>query len=497
MDVTPQQVLHICKGDTEIASVFHALLEQNRALTEQNQHLQTVIASQAKKIQKLEARVHELERQLGQNSNNSSKPPSSDGLRKPTNSRISGGKRGAPLGHEGHTLRFVDHPDDIVVHLVCSCLHCAASLANVAPFHHEARQVFDIPAPRVQVTEHRAERKMCPSCGATQEASFPDHVKAPTQYGESFAAWTSYLNAYQLLPLERIAQLYADLFGCRPSEATLLGQLQAMSGALGITEADIRQHVRHLPVIHADETGLRIANTIQWMHVASDAQWTYLSIHESRGSKGMDHGGILPTFTGTVMHDCYAAYFKDHYRFKHALCNAHLLRECQGIAEHDGQAWAKEMKTYLTEAWKLAKASRLAGKPLTLDILHEWEQRYDAILRAGESEWEKAPLKEKTGPRGRKMRSKAGNLGKRMKEQKGSILRFLWDAQIPFDNNQAERDIRMVKVKHKISGCFRTEYGAKQFARLRTVISTLLKQGKPVLSSLAYALLYRTSLVQT
>lgn len=314
------------------------------------------------------------------------------------------------------------------------CTHCAASLVTVAPFQHETRQVFDIPAPRVRVTEHRAERKTCPWCGITQQAAFPDHVKAPTQYGESFAAWTSYLNAYQLLPLERIAQLYNGPT-CRFIKAV-----------------EVREWIK---------------------------------------------GDILPTFTGTVVHDCHAAYFKEHYRFTHVLCNARLLRECQRIAEHDGQEWAKQMKAYLTETWKLTKASRLADKPLTPEILKELEQRYDAILMAGESEWAKDTLKEKPGPRGRIMRSKAGNLGKRMKEYKASILRFLWDAQIPFDNNQAERDIRMVKVKYKISGCYRTESGAKHFARLITVISTLIKQGKPILSSLAYALRHRTSLVET
>nr|WP_286672396.1 IS66 family transposase [Cohnella hashimotonis] len=478
----PDQVLYICKGDTEIADVFTLLLEQNRTLLEQNQ--------------KLERRVHELERQLGQNSQNSSKPPSSDGFRKPKNSRVAGGKKGAPKGHDGHTLRFAECPDEIIVYTleVCSC--CQTALQSVPALAHEARQVFDLPAPRVVVTEHRSEHKICPSCGVKARAPFPEGVHARTQYGASFSAWTTYLSVYQLLPLERIAQCYEDLCGCRPSEATLLAQLGKAASALEATEIQIREQVRKLPVLHADETGLRVGKQIKWMHVASDSQWTFLQIHESRGSRGMDEAGVLPHFTGVLVHDSYASYFKTHYDFEHALCGAHLLRECQGIVEHDKHEWAKQMHTFLHEAWKAAKASRNAQQPLTADGLDQWKDRYDAILKSGEAEWAQDALREKTGPRGRKMGSKASNLGKRMNTQKPAILRFLSDARVPFDNNQAERDIRMTKVKHKISGCFRTEQGAKQFARLRSVISTLMKQGKPILDSLTYALRYRTSLVE-
>lgn len=480
MELTPQQVLHMCKGDAEIASFVQTLLDQNRQLKQQ--------------VQKLEKRVHELERQLGQNSQNSSKPPSSDGWRKPSNSRVSGGKKGAPKGHDGHTLRFAQ-PDEIVVHPLDACPCCQVTLQGHPAPSYEARQIFDLPAPRVVVTEHRAERKICPRCGTRTQAPFPAGVNARTQYGDGFSAWTAYLSAYQLLPLERIAQLYADLCGYRPSEATLLAQLQTTFHALDETEAQICEQIRKRPVLHADETGLRIGKRPGWMHVASDSEWTLLHIHESRGSRGMDEAGILPNFSGVLVHDSYASYFKTKYRFEHALCGAHLLRECQGIAEHDKHEWAKQMYAYLQEAWKQAKASREAGKPMTSVELRDWEARYDTILTAGEAEWSQDERREKSGPRGRKMGSKASNLGHRMRTQKAAILRFLFDARVPFDNNQAERDIRMVKVKHKVSGCFRTEQGAKQFARLRSVISTLMKQGKPILTSLGYALRYRTSLV--
>jgi transposase len=481
MELTPQQVNTICKGDKEIAGFFNAVLEQNR-------QLKKVVASQAKQIKKLEKRVHELERQLGQNSNNSSKPPSSDGLRKPTNLRTPGGKTGAPKGHDGSTLRFVDKPDEIVIHTISTCSQCSASLDAVESRGYEKRQVFDLPPPSVRVTEHRAEKKCCPQCGLQQRASFPERINAPTQYGDGFAAWTTYLHAYQMLPLERIAQLFMDLTGYRPSEATLLSTLQAMSDSLEGAEQTIRTQLFRKLTVHADETGCRIEGKTHWMHVVSDADWTLLGVHPKRGSQGMDELGFFPFYMGTVVHDCLTAYFKEIYSFDHALCNAHLLRECQGIAEHDGHEWASRMKELLQESWKLAQTSRRDKASLAEDVIQAIKDRYDDVLEGGKKEWEKDIVRAKTGPRGRKIKSKAANLGERFMLYKDAILRFIWDDHIPFDNNQAERDLRMVKVKQKISGSFRTESGAKIFARMRSVISTLLKQQRPVLSSLTDAL---------
>jgi transposase len=481
MDLTSQRVLEICKGDEEIAVYFRALLAHNQQLIE-------TVAYQARRIEQLEQRVHELERQLGQNSNNSSKPPSSDGLRKPTNLRTSGGKKGAPNGHKGHTLQFAENPDEIVTHPLATCGQCSASLDTVMSITYEKRQVFDLPPPSVRVIEHRAEKKCCPQCGLQQCAAFPAHVNAPTQYGAGFTAWTAYLHAYQLLPLERIAQLFADLTGYRPSEATLLLSLQNMSNSLKETEQTIRTELFRKPLIHADETGIRLDGKTHWVHTISDADWTLLGVHPKRGSQAMDELGFLPFYLGIVVHDCLPAYFKEVYAFDHALCNAHLLRECQGIAEHDGHEWARQMKELIQESWKLASASRRTRNPMAENLIQSILTRYDDILERGKEEWSKDEVRAKTGPRGRKVKSKAANLGERLRTYKNFILRFIWDEQIPFDNNQAERDIRMVKVKQKISGSFRTESGAKIFLRLRSIISTLLKQNRPVLSSLTSAI---------
>lgn len=467
MKLTPEQVNTICKGDQEIAGYFNALL--------------TVVSN-------LEKRVHELERQLGQNSNNSSKPPSSDGLRKPTNLRTPGGKKGAPKGHDGTTLLSIDKPDEIIIHTLSTCTGCSSSLDTVKSQGYEKRQVFDLPPPRIWVTEHRAEKKCCPQCGLGQRASFPERINGLTQYGDGFTAWTAYLHAYQMLPLNRISRLFAELTGYGPSEATLLSSLQNMFSSLAEPEQTIRAQLLQKSVVHADETGCRIEGKTNWMHVISDPKWTLLGVHSKRGNQAMDELCFLPFYKGNVVHDCLAAYFKDHYSFGHAICNAHLLRECQGIAEHDGHEWAQRMKELLQESWKLAQASRHKQIPLDEDVIQAIKEIYDDILESGMIEWAQDSVKAKRGQRGRKAKSKAANLGERLMLHKASILRFLWDAYIPFDNNQAERDLRMVKVKQKVSGTFRTESGARIFARMRSVISTLLKQDSPVLFSLTNAL---------
>jgi transposase len=278
MDLTPQQILDISKGDVEIASFISTLLSR---------------------IVELETRVLDLERQLGKNSRNSSKPPSSDGFRKPTNSRQSGGKKGAPKGHTGHTLRMSDTPDEIIVLTLGSCPHCATSLEAVEASGHVKRQVLDIPLPRPFVTEHQAEEKRCPCCRTMQHASFPKGVNAPVQYGEGFAAWTAYFSVYQMLPLERIAQLFADLTGQRPSEATLLSLLESTAHAAkteGIPV--IRENLRKVPLVHTDETGMRIDNKQHWLHVVSNSEWTLMETYRSRGTGAIEGMGILDTFNG-------------------------------------------------------------------------------------------------------------------------------------------------------------------------------------------------------
>lgn len=442
------------------------------------------IVTLLQQIEKLETRVKELERQTGLTSTNSSKPPSSDGLRKPKSQRKSGGKIGAPKGHDGHTLEMIDEPDEIEWHQVQSCSHCAASLEDFPSDGYSRRQVFDLPIPRIVVTEHRVEKKCCPYCATPQQASFPENVKAPVQYGDGWASYCAYLHTYQLLPLERISQLFQDMTGYRPSEATLLNHLNDFHEKLEPFEKQIHQEILKSDVLHADETSMRIENQTQWLHTVSSSDWTLYHVHEKRGKEAINEHEILPNYKGILVHDCYASYFIADYSFKHALCGAHLLRECQGIIDYDGHQWATDMQKLLQETWTETKKAREADIPVETEKIAEWEKRYDDILNSGEKEWFIPPDPNDPIKRGRKKKSKAGNLGERFRLHKTAVLRFIRDARVPFDNNLAERDIRMMKVKQKISGNFRTAEGAEKFARIRGFVSTLRKQNREVLASL-------------
>ncbi|WP_088834810.1 DUF6444 domain-containing protein [Paenibacillus tyrfis] len=286
MKLNEQQIMTICKGDEEIAVYFRALVK--------------TVADQAKHIEKLEKRVHELERQLGQNSTNSSKPPSSDGIRKPTNLRAPGGKKGAPKGHKGFTLHQVAEPDEIVIHRVSSCSHCQAALDSAPRIAFERRQVFDLPAPRVVVTEHRAECKFCPSCNAKQQAAFPERVTAPVQYGDGFASWTAYLNTYNMLPLERIAQRSDNMIVTNQSTNVLrLDRVSPKRSHIALSTANYGhcacpcEGYYPFPLTRqfcsADETMLRIEGKGHCLHTVSDDQWSLLGIHEKRGRDGILH----------------------------------------------------------------------------------------------------------------------------------------------------------------------------------------------------------------
>lgn len=483
MKLSSQQVNHLSKGDQDVANVIYALLAQNQQLIDKVDQQAAIIEQQAQELKELKAEVHELKRQLGQNSNNSSKPPSSDGFRKPINSRQSGGKKGAPKGHRGKTLEFSASPDAIVVLPLTDCSRCGASLADVESNAYERRQKFDLPQPQIIITEYRAEKKCCEACGLEQKAAFPERITAPVQYGDGFAAWTSYLHAYQMLPLERIAQLFEDLTTYRPSEGTLLHMLQTMYDKTASLEDAIRSALFEQSVVHADETGCKVDSKNHWMHVVSDSNWTLLKVHASRGSEALKDIQFLPVYKGDVVHDGLAMYFKKEYTFSHALCNAHLLRECKGITEHDKHDWSRQMTELLQESWQLARLSRANEEPIPEDVIQTICHYYDEILQDGKREWSS----NRTAHTGRKQ-PKAAKLGERMVRYKDAILRFLWDAHIPFDNNQAERDLRMVKVKQKVSGTFRTLSGAMIFARLRSIISTFKKQQRSLLSSLTEAL---------
>jgi len=437
----------------------------------------------------LKAHIAELERRLGLNSSNSGKPPSSDGLRKPARvtslRERSGKKSGGQKGHKGETLRQVAVADDVINHYPSACATCGAGLAAQASAGHSARQVFDLPQPQpLVVTEHRAHDCHCAVCGTTTRGRFPDGVNAPVQYGIRIQSFVIYLLHHQLLPEDRLAELMADLFGVKLAAATIARMSRTCAERLrGFTEA-VRDVVAGAPVKHMDETGFRIAGKTQWLHVASTALLTFYRVCAKRGS-------LLANVAGIVVHD----HWKPYYTMQgvlHALCNAHHLRELKALVEIEKEDWARKMQRLLRRAGHAANLARERGLPLKPPLMECFERRYDAILAEGlvfhEAQAPLAQAATKAGGkrRGRAPRRTGHNLLLRLTTRKQDTLRFLHDPTVPFTNNQAERDGRMMKLRQKISGGFRSLQGAMDFATIRSFLSTARKQGWNMIDALTH-----------
>jgi len=452
------------------------------------EELIALIKAQAAEIAALKARIAELERRLGLNSSNSGKPPSSDGLKKPprvTSLREPSDKpSGGQKGHKGETLRQVAEPDRIIDHYPPTCTGCGAAVTPAMSAGHSARQVFDLPEPTpLVVTEHRVHDCRCTSCGARSRASFPDEVKAPVQYGPRIAAVVIYLLHYQLLPEDRLAELMADLFGIRLVAATIARMSRTCAARLQDFVTAVRDLVAGAPVKHMDETGFRIGGKTQWLHVACTAWLTFYRVCARRGS-------LLANVVGIVVHD----HWKPYYTMPsvlHALCNAHHLRELKALIDIEKEDWARKMHRLLRRACHAVNLARERGGVLKPRLIARFERRYDAIVAEGlafhEAQSPLCPATDTQGcnRRGRKPRRTGHNLLLRLASRKQDVLRFLNDPDVPFTNNQAERDGRMMKVKQKISGGFRSLEGAMDFAIVRSFISTAKKQGWNVILALA------------
>jgi transposase len=429
----------------------------------------------------LTGRLAELERRLGLNSSNSGKPPSSDGLKKPPRvsslREPSGKKTGGQKGHPGETLCRVEKPDATIDHYPAICAACGEPLTAVMATGHVARQVFDLPEPRpLIVTEHRAHGCRCAACGTQTRAAFPEGVTAPVQYGRRIGAFVLYLLHYQLLPEKRLAALMADLFGVKLVTATIARISRDCAQRFqGFADA-LRDHVVAAPVKHMDETGFRIGGKTQWLHIASTVWLTFYRTSAKRGS-------LLAKVTGIVVHD----HWKPYYTMTgvlHALCNAHHLRELKALVEIEKEDWACKMQRLLRRACHATNLSLEQGVPLKPGLIALIERCYDGILADGLAFHESQPALAKTRRRGRPPRRVGHNLLLRLSTRKQDVLRFLTDPRVPFTNNLAERDGRMMKLRQKISGGFRSEDGAKDFAIIRSLLSTARKQGWNMLQTL-------------
>jgi transposase len=429
----------------------------------------------------LTGRLAELERRLGLNSSNSGKPPSSDGLNKPprvSSLREPSGKRtGGQKGHPGKTLRRTETPDVTIDHYPELCAGCGQPLTAVMATDHVARQVFDLPEPTpLIVTEHRAHGCRCVTCGTRTRAAFPQGVSAPVQYGERISAFVLYLLHYQLLPEQRLAALMADLFGVKLVTATIARISQDCAHRFRDFADAVRDHVASAPVKHMDETGFRISGKTQWLHIASTVWLTFYRVSAKRGS-------LLAKVTGIVVHD----HWKPYYTMTgvlHALCNAHHLRELKALVEIEKEDWAHNMQRLLRRACHATNLAREQGVSLKPGLIALFDRRYDAILAEGLVFHEAQPALAKARRRGRPPRRVGHNLLLRLSNRKHDVLRFLTDPAVPFTNNLAEQDGRMMKLRQKISGGFRSEDGAKDFAVIRSVLSTARKQGWNLLQTL-------------
>lgn len=462
------------------------------------QQMQRTIDALSVQVAQLSERIKQLEARLAQDSHNSSKPPSSDGLSKPTPNPRSlrqqtGRPSGGQPGHPGRTLQMAEHPDVLVVHRPPVCAACGGSLEGadiqiqpVQPL--QRRQVFDLPPQRLQVTEHQVPVCLCPNphCQALNQADFPAEVTQPAQYGPGVLGLGVYLTQYQLLPLDRAEQLLADVFGRGPCQGTLQTAIERCELVLRPVEDAIKQAVVDAPVVHFDETGVRVDKCLEWLHVASTGLLTFYACHAKRGREAFADIDVLPRVKGVAEHDAFHSYMAPSYPCKHSLCNAHLLRELLGLWENHHQTWTQRLSALLRSLYAdKCRAQEAELSALAPERLQRYRQTYRRIV---ERALERNPRPEPTGQKGRPVRGPVRNMLERLDTHEEAVLRFAYEFAVPFDNNQAERDVRMLKVHEKVSGCFRTREGVERFCRIRGYISTLRKQGIDVRAGLCSVL---------
>ncbi|EFH85056.1 IS66 family transposase [Ktedonobacter racemifer] len=468
--------------------------EEAQQLRKEHAELKEEVARKDRRIEELEGlllsallRIEELERRLAKDSHNSSKPPSSDGpsrkqMPRPTSSQPKGGQP----GHRGHALPLVETPDQVITHRPSHCEACHCELGEAAGQVKERRQIHELPVLRLEVTEHQVEVIDCPVCHHLTAASFPVGVNAPAQYGPRVQALAVYLSQYQLLPMERIGEVLEDLLGCPLSDGTLANWTQEAARTLGPTMHILKRLLLLQKLDHVDETGGRVKGLLHWFHVNATQWLTLYHWHRQRGQKAMDAIGILPQYSGRAIHDRLSSY--DHYGCAHSVCGAHLLRDCLLIAERDHQPWAQQMHdllrsmSHITARFRVTGAHRLPQGERDALVL-----RYFEILQQGFALHRMlAPPPDASAPKktGRRKQDDAKNLLDALLARAEQVLAFLDDLAVPISPNQAERDLRMIKVQQKISGTFRSAEGATAFCVIRSYLSTMRKQGRSMLAAM-------------
>ena len=469
---------------------FEKLLNQNSLLFEQNAQLISQISSMQKTIDELTKTIARLEEKLNKNSKNSSKPPSSDGFKKQDRSlrEKSGKKQGGQTGHKGTTLSVMKDPDKIITHMPSQCSGCPRY--EFCQKHSEVTETRTVIDARME-TEVVAHKvicvKDCPIHHQTLTGQFPKEINAPLKYGKNLRAIITALNTVGAVSTNRIKEILGSVFGIPLSTGTISSTVSQFSESLDPVLAKIRAFVSLTDVAHCDETGLRVDKKLKWAHVFSDKLYTFLTLSNKRGYKGMDEAGILPTYTGIATHDCWSSYWK-YPKVTHAVCCAHLLRELKGVQEnHKDQTWAGQFSDLLMEMKHVRdKAEAEGAESLSDDLLNRFSLRYDEIIRLAISE--NPLIMPEPGKRGRPKKGKVRALIDRLSDYKASVMMFTKDFRVDFDNNLAERDLRNIKVKVKVSGCFRTDDGARDYLRIMSFIGTARKHGKNAYEAINHAL---------
>ena len=465
-----------------------------RFLMKQNEEQSARIAELSAEIASLNQTIRELKEQINKNSKNSSKPPSSDGLKKPAVNKnkslreSSGKKQGAQEGHDGVHLSVISEPDHIEDHMHSDCTGCphrakCLSKACIKETRHEVDAVVT-----VDVTAHNAiEVRECPLHGGVKTGSFPENIKATVQYGKNLQAMVVAFNTVGAVSINRTHEILSSVFNIPLATGTIKNMVTRCAESLKDTYERIRLKMTMLGLVHCDETGSRVDGKTCWVHVASDQDYTYLTINQKRGQIGMDAADVLPHARGIIVHDCWGSYWR-YQDVTHAICCAHLLRELNGVIEnHPEQTWAARFKKLLLDMKKVRDKALLSDKDeVSYYHRHKFDMEYDAIIKTA---YEENPLPETpANKRGRKKKSKVLNLICRLDNYKESVCLFIKNLCVPFDNNQAERDLRMVKVKTKVSGCFRSEEGAQEYLTIMSYIGSARKHGINAFTAIREAL---------
>ncbi len=436
----------------------------------------------SKEVEVLRAENIELISRLNKNSQNSSKPPSSDGYKKNNiNSRQkSNRKSGGQKGHKGSTLRLSKNPDEIIEHYPLKCTHCSKFKECKETFSYCRNQVHDIVRPVFKITEHRTFSGKCCEDNAFVKGCSPLKTSTPVSYGENIRTLVILLKEYQLIPYSRTCEFLEDVWGINISEGTILNIEEQYANNLDAYNDDLLEIARNADVLHSDETGIRVIKQLFWLHTYSTDFFTFYSCHKKRGKEAMDAIGVLAYFVGILCHDFWGPYFKNNC--KHSMCNAHILRELKAMLELYGEQWADELISILIEMKKRVDLS--ADNKLSKHLYTIYKNKWLSLIEKAINEH---PPPENSGKRGRPKKGKILCLLERLRDYADDILRFSKESCVPFDNNQAERDLRMIKTKQKISGCFRSEKGAESFCKIRSYISTVRKQGKNVFEAIQLA----------